>query len=510
MLRFIVLLILLFSVSGVFTSCERIDEIDETKETSKNEVVKEEKTTIKEKIEEKKRLVKEKFRSPSLGNGQFPSFSDLVEAQKSSVVNISTTSLVKPRGVFPNNPGAPFGGNDPFEEFFKKFFGDAPQQEFKRQGLGSGFIISEDGYVVTNNHVIDRAEDIQVVLEDGTKFKAEIIGKDSKTDLAVLKIEPNRELIAVKFGNSDDLKIGDWVMAIGNPFGLGYTVTAGIVSAKGRSLGLGAYDDFIQTDAPLNPGNSGGPLFNLSGEVVGVNTAIAARGQGIGFSIPINMASHVISQLQDSGKVVRGWLGVIIQDITPEIAESLDLSDTKGALIADVSPDSPADKAGLKRGDVVTNFDGETIDEFSDLTKLVGVSKPNSDATITIIRDGAKKEIKIVLGELVDKKASLSSSDVNNKFGLNVKEITPEIEKKYKLNQDQGVVIVDVSRGSDAWEAGFRNGDIILNIDKVDIKNLSDYKQALKQADKGSLSLFLVKRGKNTLYIGYRISEEKN
>ena len=515
MMRTITLILFSFLIGFALISCQRVDEIDDNsskieKEASKDEAKKSFTEKVKEKIIDTTKDNEKKTRGSAPQNGQFPSFSDLVEAQKSSVVNISTTSVIKPRG-FPGNPQSPFGGGDPFEDFFKKFFGNTPQQrEFKRQGLGSGFVISKDGYVVTNNHVIDRAEDVQVVLEDGSKFKADVIGKDPKTDLAVLKIEPDRELVPVEFGNSDDLKIGDWVMAIGNPFGLGYTVTVGIVSAKGRSLGLGAYDDFIQTDAPLNPGNSGGPLFNLNGEVVGVNTAIAARGQGIGFSIPVNMATHVISQLQSSGKVVRGWLGVIIQAISPEIAESLNLDDTKGALIADVSPDSPAEKAGLKRGDIVIKFNGETINEFSDLTKLVGVSKPESNATITIIRDGAEQEIQLLLGELKDTKASVSSNDSNNKFGLNVEEVDPENVKKFKLDQEKGVVIVDVEKGSKVWEAGFRSGDIILKIDKVDISNLQDYKKALEQVDKGELSLFLVKRAKNTLYIGYRLSDEGN
>ena len=305
------------------------------------------------------------------------SLSPLVKRLSPSVVNISTTNTTR-LGISPHQD--PFGerGNDPFEEFFNRFFGDLPQRQFKRKGLGSGFIISEDGYIITNNHVVEKADDIKVILEDGESYKANIIGKDPKTDLALVKIEPKHKLNPVTMGRSNSLEIGDWVVAIGNPFGLGNTVTAGIVSAKGRSLGLGAYDDFIQTDAAINPGNSGGPLFDLNGEVVGVNTAIIAGGQGIGFAIPIDMARNVVEQLQNKGKVIRGWLGVLVQQITPEIAESLHLSQPEGALVSDVTPGGPADKAGIKRGDVIVGFDGNKIDDMPDLPKTVATNKPGT------------------------------------------------------------------------------------------------------------------------------------
>src|SRR5579885_336214 len=301
---------------------------------------------------------------------ELPSFAGLVEKLKPSVVNISTTSVVRTRGFSPFS-SSPFGEEDPFEEFFKRFFGEAPQQEFRQHGLGSGFIISGDGYIVTNNHVIDKAQDIQVILADGEKYKAKVIGKDSKTDLALLKIKPKEKLQAVTFGDSDKLRIGDWVIAVVNPFGLGHTVTAGIVSAKGRVLGLGNYDDFMQTDAPINPGNSRGPLFSLQGQVVGVNTAIVAGGQGIGFAIPINLAKSVITQLKSTGKVVRGWLGVLVQQITPDIAEGLGLAEPKGALVSDVTPGSPADKAGIRRQDIITEFKGQQINDMQELPRLV-------------------------------------------------------------------------------------------------------------------------------------------
>jgi len=512
MTRLFSLFIIGVLILSVGISCKRADD-PQGKDNEKKEVKKEIKKDDKNLVSKSDKKTTAERKTPVIvRNGDLPSFADLVEVLKPSVVNISTTNVVKPRGFF-RGPKSPYGENDPFEDFFKRFFGNAPQQEFKRQGLGSGFVITEDGYVVTNNHVIDRAEDIEVILENGKKYTAEIIGKDPKTDLAVLKIDPEESLTAVQFGNSEDLRIGDWVMAIGNPFGLGYTVTAGIVSATGRSLGLGAYDDFIQTDAPLNPGNSGGPLFNLSGEVIGVNTAIAARGQGIGFSIPINLASSVINQLKDNGKVVRGWLGVIIQEITPEIAESIGLESTNGALIADVSPDSPASNAGLKRGDVVIKFNGEDIEDFSDLTRFVGVAKPDSDVTLTVLREDKNKkleeiEIKVKLGELKDQvQRKDSKEEVDSKLGLNVREITPQLVNKFNLDQESGVVIVNVARGSKAFEAGFRSGDVIVSIDKNKILNIEDYNKVVKEIEKDKLALFLVKRAGNTYYIGYRFPE---
>lgn len=498
-----ILLFLLISLTFSITACKNISEEPEPDQETEKSAEQDKNTDL-----EIRKSDRRDAQTDSMG---FPSFADLVDSQKPSVVNISTTSVVKRRGMFPGFPeNSPFGDNDPFEEFFKRFFGDSPQKEFKRQGLGSGFIISEDGYVVTNNHVIDRAEDVEVVLEDGTKYEAEVVGKDPKTDIAVLKIEPETPLKAVVFGDSDNLRIGEWVMAIGNPFGLGYTVTAGIVSAKGRSLGMGAYDDFIQTDAPMNPGNSGGPLFNLNGEVVGVNTAIVARGQGIGFSIPINLAENIISQLTEEGKVTRGWLGVLIQSITPEIAESLGLKDVRGALIADVTPGSPADKAGLKRGDIVIEFEGNVIDEFSDLTKLVGAASPGESKDIKILREGEELQFTIELGELKDDKAKKQQTEKDEPVqqgDISVTDINPQLAERYNLDQESGVIIFNVERASRAWEAGFRPGDIILKIDKKDIPDVDTYNDYIEQVAPDKLSLFLLKRGDSTRYVGYKIKE---
>ncbi len=443
----------------------------------------------------------------------FQSFADLVEILKPSVVNISTTSVVKQRGFGQGQRRSPFGPNDPFEDFFDRFFQDQPQQqqEFQRQGLGSGFIISEDGYVVTNNHVVERATDISVILENGEKYEAKVVGKDPKTDLAVIKFEPKGKLQAVKYGDSERLRIGDWVIAIGNPFGLGYTVTAGIVSAKGRSLGLGSYDDFIQTDASLTPGNSGGPLFNLNGEVVGVNTAIVAQGQGIGFAIPINMAHFVIEQLKDGGKVVRGWLGVYVQKLTPELATSLGLDEEEGALVSDVTPGSPAEKAGIKRGDVIIEYDGRKIDDINDLTTLAAVTSPGTEVSMKLLQDGKQKDIKVKLDEFPDDEAQATATeDAEDSLGLTVRALDPQIARSFNLETDKGVVIVDVMRGSPAVEAGLRPGDVIVELNKKEIKTLQDYTSAIAGVKPGGTALFLVKRGSNTIYTAVRMGDEKS
>ncbi|MGB7291007.1 MAG: DegQ family serine endoprotease [Thermodesulfobacteriota bacterium] len=443
-------------------------------------------------------------------NNGLQSFAGLVKRLKPAVVNISTTSVVS------NTSGqgfvfeSPFGENDPLGEFFNKFFQQFPNQPFTQRGLGSGLIVSEDGYVVTNNHVVDRARDIEVVLEGGEKYKAEVVGKDPKTDIAVLKINPKRRLQAVSFGDSDKLEIGDWVIAIGNPFGLGHTVTAGIVSAKGRSLGMGSYDDFIQTDAPINPGNSGGPLFNLNGEVVGVDTAIVAGGQGIGFAIPANLVSHVVDQIKTNGKAIHGWLGVMVQPITPEIAEGMKLSELKGALVADVSPGGPADKAGIKRGDVIVALNGKKVDTVSELTNSVGVVQPGTKEDLKLVRDGVEREVSVKIGELPENLAvgeDKSQEVSEEKLGLVVQGITPQIADRLNLDESMGVIVTNVSPGSVAQETGFRPGDVIVEINNKSIKNMKDYDKATAKLEKGESTLFLVKRGENTIYLAVKIEK---
>ena len=438
---------------------------------------------------------------------EFKSLSPLVKQLSPSVVNISTTSVSKGGSQFFKSP---FGGRgeEPFDDFFKKFFGDSPQKEFKRRGLGSGFIFSEDGYIITNNHVVERATDIKVILQNGDSYVAQIIGTDPKTDLALLKIKPKTKLPAVRFGNSDRLEIGDWVLAIGNPFGLGHTVTVGIISAKGRSLGLGSYDDFLQTDAAINPGNSGGPLFNFKGEVIGVNSAIIAGGQGIGFAIPINMTKNVVSQLRNGGKVVRGWIGVYVQRVTPDIAESLDLDDNNGALVADVTAGGPAEKAGVKRGDIIIELNGNKIDKMPELPKLVASYAPGTKTKLKVIRNGKEKDLSIKLEELPDQVAQTSRQspkhEIKQNLGLIVQEITPEVKRRLDIEYSSGVVITDVRSNSLASEAGLLRADVILEINKKQIANLDNYRKEIDSVEEGQNILFLVKRGPNTIYVALK------
>ena len=438
---------------------------------------------------------------------EFKSLSPLVKQLSPSVVNISTTSVSKGGSQFFKSP---FGGRgeEPFDDFFKKFFGDSPQKEFKRRGLGSGFIFSEDGYIITNNHVVERATDIKVILQNGDSYVAQIIGTDPKTDLALLKIKPKTKLPAVRFGNSDRLEIGDWVLAIGNPFGFGHTVTVGIISAKGRSLGLGSYDDYLQTDAAINPGNSGGPLFNFKGEVIGVNSAIIAGGQGIGFAIPINMTKNVVSQLRNGGKVVRGWIGVYVQRVTPDIAESLDLDDDNGALVADVTAGGPAEKAGVKRGDIIIELNGNKIDEMPELPKLVASYAPGTKTKLKVIRNGKEKDLSIKLEELPDQFAQTSrqspKNEIEQNLGLIVQEITPEVKRRLDIEYSSGVVITDVRSNSLASEAGLLRADVILEINKKQIANLDNYRKEIDSAEERQNILFLVKRGSNTIYVGIK------
>jgi serine protease Do len=437
----------------------------------------------------------------------YNSLSPLVKQLSPSVVNISTTSISKGRSF---SYESPFEGRegDPFNDFFDKYFGEMPEREFKGRGLGSGFIFSEDGYVITNNHVVERATDIKVILENGEVYHADVIGTDPKTDLALLKIEPKRKLPAVRFGNSDTLEIGDWVLAIGNPFGLGHTVTAGIISAKGRSLGLGSYDDFIQTDAAINPGNSGGPLFNFKGEIIGVNTAIIAGGQGIGFAIPINMAKSVVAQLRDSGKVVRGWIGVYVQQITPEIAESINLEDPHGALVADVTPGGPAEQAGVRRGDIIVEFNGKPIDDMPSLPKSVASYAPGTTTQLKVLRNGEPKTLNIKLGELPEEVAQssrkLTGKAVEEGLGLIVQEITPQVQGMFETNISKGVIITNVVPGSIASDAGLEPGDVILEINKNKISNLDNYKKSMDSITEGQNVLFLIQRGANTIYVALK------
>ncbi|MCJ7593695.1 MAG: Do family serine endopeptidase, partial [Desulfobacterales bacterium] len=359
------------------------------------------------------------------------SFSHLAKQASQSVVNISTVKVVKGRGQVPS----PYGPNDPFRDFFDRFFKDQMPRDFKQQSLGTGFVIDKEGYIITNNHVVEKADEIKVKLADEREFSAKLIGRDPKTDLALIKIDPDRALVPLPLGDSDKLEVGEWVVAIGNPFGLGNTVTAGIVSAKYRQIGAGSYDNFIQTDASINPGNSGGPLLNTSGEVIGINAAIFSQSGGsigIGFAIPVNMAKDLLPQLK-KGKVIRGWLGVMIQKITPEIKEKLKLKDDKGALVADATAGGPAEKAGIKRGDVIVSFNGKEVKETADLPYMVASTPVGKVVAVEVIRKGERKSLQVKLGELKEEEEAPVVSEAKPRLGMTVEEITPEVTKELGL-----------------------------------------------------------------------------
>jgi serine protease Do len=429
------------------------------------------------------------------------SFADLAEKLKPAVVNISTTKTVKGGALrSPFGQGSPFDRNFGGEDFFERFFGDIPQRQFKQKSLGSGFIISHDGYIFTNNHVVEQADKILVKLSDGKEYEAKVIGRDAKTDIALIKIKPNESLPVVETGDSDKLRVGEWVMAIGNPFGLEQTVTAGIVSAKGRVIGAGPYDNFIQTDASINPGNSGGPLFNMEGKVIGINTAIVAHGQGIGFAIPISMAKTILPDLKAKGKVTRGWLGVSVQEISEDIAKSMKLKDRNGALISDVFKGDPADVAGIKPGDVVTEINGKPIKDTHELLLMIAGFRIGETIKVKIIRDGQEKIVPITIAERTEK-AEMASAQNGEAFGMSVQEITPEIAQQLGLSTKKGIIVVDVQDGSVAEEVGIQPQDIILQVNKTRITTLKEYqKEIAKAGGKGSI-LLLIKRGKATFFV---------
>ncbi len=428
-------------------------------------------------------------------------FIEVAKAKKPAVVNISTTQVLKQMIRRPRRH-LPGGEQDPWREFFERFFEGVPEQR-TRHSLGSGIIYDKEGYIITNNHVVERASEIKVKLHDGSEYDAKVIGTDPKTDLALIKIEADKPLPTLTLGDSDALQVGEWVVAIGNPFGLEHTVTVGVVSAKGRVIGTGPYDDFIQTDASINPGNSGGPLLNTSGEVVGVNTAIVAAGQGIGFATPSNITRRVIEDLRTKGSVVRGWLGVVIQRMSPDLAKSFGLEENTGALVAEIVEDSPAQKAGIKRGDVIIKFNGTEIKTMDVLPRRVAATRPGKKATVTILRDGKKKSLKVTIGTLEEKKIA-KARFTEEELGITVQEITRDLAEHFDLETREGVIVSDVDRSGPAWEGGIRRGDIVLEVNRQTIKTMKDYRQALKKyAGKGTV-LLLVRRGGNTLYVAIK------
>jgi serine protease Do len=428
-----------------------------------------------------------------------PEFTGLVKRLRPAVVNISTTQEVAANHVFPN----PFGPEDPFGDFWGRFFGGQfPQGRVRQRSLGSGFIIDPDGLILTNSHVVDNARRIVVKLSDEKEYEARLVGQDPKTDIALVSIHANEKLPVAPLGDSDRLQIGEWVLAIGNPFGLESTVTAGIVSGMGRHIGAGPYDNFIQTDASINPGNSGGPLINLRGEVVGINTAIFSQtgaNIGIGFATPINLAKEILPQLKTKGKVTRGWLGVSIQSVTPAIAESLGLDKPRGALVADISKDGPADHAGIKVGDVIIKFDGTDISEANDLPILVARTAPEKQVRVTVLRDKTEIPLTVTIRELQEEQAVASIE--KGKLGLTVQRVTPRLAESLGLNRVEGVVVTSVESGSPAEDAGLQRGDVILEINRKPIHNLSDYRTAIIGVQNAKNLLFLVRRGDNTMFL---------
>jgi len=447
----------------------------------------------------------------SAGKTQFSTnlFVEIAKRENPAVVNVSIRNKPPEEPPHFRRPPSSPDSKDPFRNFYDRFFGER-QQPKPKNGMGSGFIIDPNGHILTNYHVIEGADEITVLLENGKEYTAELIGSDSKTDIALIKIKKEDESETfpyLKMGNSENLEVGEWVVAIGNPFGLSHTVTVGVVSALGRSIGAGPYDEFIQTDASINPGNSGGPLININGEVIGMNTAIISGNTGgnvgIGFAIPINIAKNILTDLKEKGSVTRGWLGVMIQKITPELATSFELSSKEGALVGDVIPGGPADKAGIKRGDVIVKFNGKDIKEMETLPKVVAGISPGTEVDVVVIRNGVEKTLPVKIETLKDvNQAEMPTVDP---LGLKMQDITPEIAQSLQLDTTEGVLVSDVVSGKPAEEAGLRRGDVITEMNRAPIMNMDDYNRLKRGLKPGKSALFLVRRGGNTIYIAVKI-----
>jgi serine protease Do len=429
------------------------------------------------------------------------SFSQLAEKARPAVVNIRTVKTIRGGGrVFRHFFGNPHGGGDPFKDFFGPFLENGPSREFKQRSLGSGFIVDQEGYIVTNNHVIEDADQIKVRLYNDKEFDATLVGRDSNTDLALIKIKTSHDLIPLEMGNSDELKVGTWVVAIGSPFGLEQTVTAGIVSAKGRIIGSGPYDDFIQTDASINPGNSGGPLINMNGEVVGINTAIVASGQGIGFAIPINLAKGIITQLKSEGEVTRGWLGVGIQDLTPELTEYYDLKSNEGVLVTQVFKGDPAEKGGIKPNDIITAVNRKRVESARELSQMIADIGVGEQTEITLLRNGREITVYIKTAKREDTRlqAEKEQEDGNEEIGLAVKTLDPETARRLGYGEDeQGVIITRVEPGSKGELAGIRQGDLVKEINRAPITTVKEYRKQMRKIKEGDTIQMLIKRGRS-------------
>jgi serine protease Do len=430
---------------------------------------------------------------------QLPDFTELVERQGAAVVNISTTQSARSNPLTPQVPN--LQEDDPFYEFFRRFIPQPGPREFQTQSLGSGFIISSDGYIMTNAHVIDAADEVTVRLSDKREFKAKVIGADRRTDMALLKI----------LGDPNNLKVGEWVVAIGSPFGFENTVTAGIVSAKGRSLPQENFVPFIQTDVAVNPGNSGGPLFNMRGEVVGINSQIYSRTggfMGLSFAIPIDVASDIAQQLRTSGKVTRGRIGVVIQPVTKELAESFGLPRQQGALVNSVEKGGPAEKAGIEPGDVILRFDGKAVNSSEDLPRIVGATKPGTKATVQVWRNKTARDLQVAVAELQDDRSTRQSrrggkppAAAPTQFGLTLSELTDARRSELKI---EGGIAVENAQGA-AARAGIRRGDIILSVNNQVVKSVEQFIQIMGQFEKGNIVALRVRRGGNSLYVPFQI-----
>ena len=447
--------------------------------------------------------------------GGLPDFTELVEKYKNAVVNISTTQKIAAGPRFPHGKMPEVPEDSPFYDFFRHFFGDEGEgqtPEFDAQSLGSGFIVDKEGYVLTNYHVVKDADEIVVRLSDRREFVAKEIGSDKRSDIAVLKIDA-KDLPVVKIGDPANLKVGEWVLAIGSPFGFDHSVTAGIVSAKGRSLPSENYVPFIQTDVAINPGNSGGPLFNLDGEVVGINAQIYSRTggfMGLSFSIPIDIAMDVAEQLKSKGQVTRGWLGILIQDVTSDLAESFKMDKPMGALVARVLPDSPAEKAGLKVGDIIVAFDGRDIPNSAALPPIVGRTPTDTSVKVKIIRDGKSKTLPISIGELPeDEQLALADggkASTINRLSIGVSELSAEQRDQLNLGDNKGVVIENVEDGP-GRSAGLRRGDVILRIDNVDVESVSQLEDQVAALPAGKSVPILVQRDSGPMFLALKIPE---
>ena len=430
-----------------------------------------------------------------------PDFVTLSKEVRPMVVHISSSSSASQRSN-------PFREGEPFGDFWRRFFGERLPQSptpSPSRSVGSGFIVDPKGYILTNNHVVEEGQDLTVKLADGSEHRARVAGRDPKTDIALVKIDTGRDLPVARLGDSAALEVGEWVLAIGNPFGLEHTVTSGIVSAKGRRIGAGPYDNFIQTDASINPGNSGGPLINLRGEVVGVNTAIFSRGGGnigIGFAIPINLVKQLLFQLRDEGKVTRGWLGVVIQDVNAEMAEALGLEEARGALVTNVSQGSPAEAAGMQVGDVIVTFDGSPVRASSELPLIVARTPVGKTVDVMIQRDRRPAALRVTVAKLGDDEVFVALED-DNDLGLTVR----DAQARFRPGSQgrRGVVVTEVESGSPAETAGIRAGDVILEIDRKRVDSVRDFRRVVGGLDKGTGILFLVRREDTTLFLALRL-----